>query len=131
MAEHIEIPKAFLIIGGSKIFPIESKIISIGRSFDNDLVLEYPQISRKHAELRYSQGLFEIIDTDSTGGTFVNGVRIKQQTLNKGDVISLVNLHLVFGQDELPDSDSTTQYRKPQDGLQGEQETVILPPEDA
>lgn len=130
MTEHIEKPKAFLIIGGSKIFPIESQIISIGRSFDNDLVLEYPQISRKHAELRFSQGNFKIIDTDSTGGTFVNGIRIKQQVLNKGDVISLVNLHLVFGQDELPDSEATTQYRKPQDVLQGEQETVILPPDE-
>lgn len=131
MTANTELPKAFLIIGGSKIFPIESQVIKIGRAFDNDLVLEYPQISRKHAELRYSQGYFEIFDTDSTGGTFVNGVRIKQQVLNKGDVISLVNLHLVFGQDEVPDSDKTTQYRKPQDARQGEQDTMILPSDES
>ena len=127
MTANTELPKAFLIIGGNKVYPIELPVVRIGRAFDNEIVLEYPQISRKHAELRYSQGFFEIIDTDSTGGTFVNGVRIKRQVLNKGDVISLVNLHLVFGQDEVPDSDKTTQYRKPQDVRQEEQDTIILP----
>jgi len=128
---NIELPKAFLIIGGTKIFPIELQIIRIGRQFDNDLVLEYPQVSRKHAELRFSDGCFEIVDLNSTGGTFVNGVKVKNQILNKGDVISLVNLHLVFGQDELPDSSQTSQYRKPQDVRHGDQDTMILPTKDS
>jgi pSer/pThr/pTyr-binding forkhead associated (FHA) protein len=91
MSKNTEFPNAFLIIAGSKIFQIDSEITKIGRSFDNDLVFEYPQVSRKHAELRYSNGQFEIQDLGSTGGTFVNGVKIKQQQLKKGDVISLVN----------------------------------------
>jgi pSer/pThr/pTyr-binding forkhead associated (FHA) protein len=130
MSKNTEFPNAFLIIAGSKIFQIDSEITKIGRSFDNDLVFEYPQVSRKHAELRYSNGQFEIQDLGSTGGTFVNGVKIKQQQLKKGDVISLVNLHLVFGQDELPDQKHTTNYRKPKDAKKGEQDTIIFPRED-
>lgn len=123
-------PHAFLIIGGSKVFPIIDPIISIGRAFENDLMLEYPQISRQHAELRYNQGHFEIIDLDSTGGTFVNGRKIKKESLNKGDVITLVNLHLVFGQDDLPDAAKKTPYLKPKDSKNADKETKILPPKD-
>jgi pSer/pThr/pTyr-binding forkhead associated (FHA) protein len=129
MAAYNELPMAFLIFGGSKVYNIESNVTKIGRAYENDLVVEYPQVSRQHAELRYLEGNFEIVDLDSTGGTFVNGVRVKRQVLNKGDVISLVNLHFVFGQDELPDPEKTTQYRKPQDARGEEQDTMILPPD--
>jgi pSer/pThr/pTyr-binding forkhead associated (FHA) protein len=127
MAANIELPVAFLIFGGSKVYNIESKITRIGRAYENDLVVEYPQVSRQHAELRYLDGNFEIIDLDSTGGTFVNGIRVERQVLIKGDVISLVNLHFVFSRDELPDSEQTTQYRKPRDAREEEQDTMILP----
>lgn len=121
------LPKAFLIIGGTKVFPIEQQVVTIGRALENDLMLEYPQISRVHAELRYTQGSFEIVDLESTGGTFVNGDKIKKQTLNKGDVITLVNLHLVFGQDDLPDTSQVTPYTRPTQSDQAAQDTKILP----
>ncbi len=124
--ENLELPKAFLIIGGTKVFPIEKKVIKIGRAFENDIVLEYPQISRTHAELHYDHGTFVIIDMDSTGGTFVNGNKIKKQTLNRGDVITLVNLHLVFGQDDPPDSSQVTPYTKPTESNQATRDTTIL-----
>ena len=123
--EHQTLPRAFLIIGGAKVFPIEHPVTRIGRAFENDLMLEYPQISRLHAELRFGPGYYEIIDLESTGGTFVNGNKIKNQKLHKGDVITLVNLHLVFGQDDIPDS--TTQYKKPKDSKHADQETKVLP----
>jgi pSer/pThr/pTyr-binding forkhead associated (FHA) protein len=120
-------PDAFLIIGGTKVFPIEKQVVKIGRAYENDLMLEYPQVSRLHAELRFDQGSYEIIDLNSTGGTFVNGERIKQQTLSKGDVITLVNLHLVFGQDDPPDYSSVIPYAKPGDSIQAAQNTQTLP----
>ena len=120
-------PKAFLIIGGTKVFPIEKQVIKIGRALENDLMLEYPQVSRIHAELRYEQGSFEIIDLESTGGTFVNGEKIKKQNLNKGDVITLVNLHLVFGQDDLPDTDQIIPYTKPSESEESARDTKTLP----
>ena len=122
--ENISLPKAFLIIGGSKVFPLEKPVTRIGRAFENDLMLEYPQISRKHAELRFGLGNYEIIDMESTGGTFVNGKRIDRQILQKGDVITLVNIHLVFGQDDIPDS--TTQYQKPKDSSKTGMDTTLL-----
>lgn len=125
--EFQTLPKAFLIIGGTKVFPLEKQVVKIGRALENDLMLEYPQVSRMHAELRFTQGYFEIVDLESTGGTFVNGDRIKTQTLHKGDVITLVNLHLVFGQDDMPDLSQVTPYTKPTESDQATRDTKTLP----
>jgi hypothetical protein len=91
---------AFLIVDGTRIFPLELPVINIGRRSDNQLVIDDPRISRVHAQLRAVRGHFVIFDLNSTGGTFVNGKRIRQNTLIPGDVISLSNLPIVFGQDE-------------------------------
>jgi ABC-type multidrug transport system ATPase subunit/pSer/pThr/pTyr-binding forkhead associated (FHA) protein len=51
--------------------------ISIGRSSDNDVVLNHPSISRNHASiLKKNENEFIISDEGSTNGTFVNGKRI-------------------------------------------------------
>lgn len=91
---------AFLIVDGTRIFSLDQPVINIGRRSDNQLVIDDPRISRVHAQLRAIKGHFVIFDLNSTGGTFVNGKRIHQNTLFPGDVISLSNLPLVFGQDE-------------------------------
>lgn len=126
MTENEAFLSAFFIIGGSKLFPIEKKITKIGRSFDNDLILQYPQISRSHAEIRFENGNFEIFDMDSTGGTFVNGIKIWQQVINKGDVITLVNLNLVFGQGRYPDLDTLSLYQHPVDRFMASKDTKTL-----
>jgi pSer/pThr/pTyr-binding forkhead associated (FHA) protein len=53
-----------------------------------------------HAQLRAIRGRYVIFDLGSSGGTFINGVRLGQSTLAPGDVISLAGVNLVFGQDE-------------------------------
>jgi FHA domain len=49
--------------------------VAIGRQ-DADLVVEDPEVSRRHAVLRRSDGSVVVEDLDSTNGTFVNGERI-------------------------------------------------------
>lgn len=50
--------------------------IAIGRE-DADLVLQDPEVSRRHAVLRRSGESVVVEDLDSTNGTFVNGERIQ------------------------------------------------------
>jgi hypothetical protein len=50
--------------------------VAIGRQ-DTDLVVEDPEVSRRHAVLRRSGGSVVVEDLDSTNGTFVNGERIR------------------------------------------------------
>jgi hypothetical protein len=90
---------AFLILSDSQIYPLTRPVINMGRRAGNHLVLEDPRVSREHAQLRASRGRFVLFDLESSGGTFVNGSRIRQASLFPGDVISLAGVTLVFGQE--------------------------------
>lgn len=90
---------AFLIIDGVKILPLTHPVVNIGRRADNHVVIDDVRVSRLHAQVRATKGHYQIFDLDSTGGTFVNGVRLAQTTLYPGDVISLAGVDLVYSQD--------------------------------
>lgn len=92
-------PNAFLMIGGERIYQLTQAVINLGRRVDNHFVLGDPRVSRVHAQLRAINGRYVIFDLDSSGGTFVNGERIRQKYLHPGDVISLAGFALIFGQD--------------------------------
>ncbi len=94
-----DVPKdAYFIIQSTKIFPLKTPIVHIGRRADNDLVINDPRVSRLHAQLRATGGRYRIIDLNSTGGTFINGKRITNTILYPGDVISLAGVSMLYGQ---------------------------------
>ena len=68
---------------------IESDPFTIGRSRDCDLVLDDPNISRRHAELRSDGTSWRIADLGSTNGIKVNRRRVDQAALRPGDRITL------------------------------------------
>jgi hypothetical protein len=90
---------AFVIINGLDTISLNQPVVNIGRKLENDLVIEDQRISREHAQIRAVKGQYVIFDLNSTGGTFVNSVRITRQPLFPGDVISLAGVPLVYGQD--------------------------------
>lgn len=99
--------RAFLIVDGTQVFPLSGKLVCIGQSEENELVVNHPQVSPVHAQLRLINGQYTIFDLNSTSGTFVNGVKVSQYPLLPGDVISLGGLPLVFGIDQRADLDPT------------------------
>jgi len=103
--------QAFLIINGTTI-PLSLPVINIGRREDNQIILDDPRVSRSHAQLRAVKGHYILFDLNSTGGTYVNGVRVSHQLLNPGDVISLAGYPLIYGEEAAsppaPHNDFTT-----------------------
>lgn len=71
-----------------KIFNLNKDSIVIGRRESCDIVLDDDSISRRHARLDLSRGVYLIHDLDSTNGTKVNGERITTRTLKSGDVLT-------------------------------------------
>jgi hypothetical protein len=90
---------AFLILGGDEIYPLVHPVINLGRRPDNHLVIDDARISRVHAQIRLNRGQFVLFDLNSTGGTSVNGLRIRQHTLKPGDVISLAGVTIIYGEE--------------------------------
>jgi len=62
---------------------------TLGRSGRNDIVLDSIYTSREHAAIVVEAAFTTLADLGSQNGTFVNGDRIKTQTLVEGDVIHL------------------------------------------
>ena len=66
------------------------KILIIGKSNQCDIVIHNETVSRQHAQLVIQEMVVEIIDLESTNGTFVNGERIYgPRRLKKGDKVVL------------------------------------------
>jgi hypothetical protein len=72
----------------------------VGRASDADLRLSDPGVSRRHAEIRYEQGVFLIVDLGSTNGLRVNDVPTTRRQLSPGDRIQLGSTTLLFRRDE-------------------------------
>lgn len=69
----------------------------IGRGNDCDLKFSHPTVSAKHAILCAENGRAAIADTNSSGGTSVNGIKLAPntpKTLHRGDVIVLGSCHV-------------------------------------
>ncbi len=90
---------AFVVIDGTRLYPLTKPVVNIGRRRDNDIVISDERVSRVHAQLRASGGHYLIFDLDSSGGTFVNDQQVTQSVLFPGDVVSLAGVPIVYGQE--------------------------------
>lgn len=77
----------------------EKDHLSIGRTPDNDVVLDSAAVSRKHARIEFSPRGAELQDLDSLNGTFVNRLRVTRRFLTDCDVITIGRYELVFYSD--------------------------------
>jgi pSer/pThr/pTyr-binding forkhead associated (FHA) protein len=65
-------------------------VATLGRSRECDCVLNDPNVSRRHAELRRGPtGDWEIADLGSTNGVKVNGRRVSSTRLSPGDQVTI------------------------------------------
>lgn len=121
-------PGAFLIVNGSDIFPLTEAIVNIGRKKDNQLVLDDPHVSRRHAQLRAISGQYHFFDLSSSGGSEINGQAVKNAVLKAGDVMRLAGVPLIYSQDE-EGSPAETQEFTPEerDPSQGATQTTRRP----
>jgi pSer/pThr/pTyr-binding forkhead associated (FHA) protein len=74
----------------------EKKRISIGRTSDNDIVLENRGVSRKHAQIEFNENAAVVIDNESLNGTFVNNRKITEEVLRDSDVITIGKYSLIY-----------------------------------
>ncbi len=94
----------------------EKKRISIGRTNDNDIVLENRGVSRKHAMIEFNNNAAVIMDNESLNGTFVNNRKISEEVLRDEDIITIGKYSLVYH----------TEAKASDDGLANLDGTMVL-----
>lgn len=63
--------------------------VTIGAMDDNDLVIDDDTVSRYHARIFQEDNAYLVQDNDSTNGTLVNRVRIKEAYLKPGCIVTI------------------------------------------
>lgn len=77
-------------------YPIQKSSAVIGRNTDAAIPLRDPLASREHAVILYHDGSFFLKDLDSTNGTHMRGVSIRQRKLRHGDKFRVGDTVLQF-----------------------------------
>jgi signal transduction histidine kinase len=88
----------FVIQGADqgKRFELTARPMALGRDGSNPIRLHDNEISRRHAELRPTEGAITLVDLGSANGTFVNGSPVDHVTLKPGDHVRLGQTVLVY-----------------------------------
>lgn len=81
-------------LGGGDPVPLKKESLIVGRRATCDIVLDFENVSGKHCELRFINGLWHIRDLGSSNGTFVNGAKIVSDQSVMPDVELGIATHL-------------------------------------
>jgi pSer/pThr/pTyr-binding forkhead associated (FHA) protein len=70
--------------------------VSIGRDAANPICIDDPAVAQIHCRIARQNDSFLLTDQDSSSGTFVNGIPVKQRVLAPGDQIAVGSSLFLF-----------------------------------
>lgn len=73
-----------------RVIRLDAERVRLGRSVDNEIVIDLTQVSRTHARFEREANVLRVVDLDSTNGTKVDVVELRPflpHTLRDGEVI--------------------------------------------
>lgn len=77
---------------------LPGNIKTVGRATRADFIVDANLVSRVHCRLTAGAEEIEVVDLDSTNGTFVNGQRVESRaTARAGDRIGVGRVELTVG----------------------------------
>ena len=86
-------------------FPMRKKRLTLGRSEQSDICIDFEKISRAHCVFNYENDAWTIKDCGSMNGIMVNGKKVMEKILCDGDLIEISVYQIVFADrpPELPE----------------------------
>ncbi len=75
---------------------LHKRLVTVGTRSENDLVLSDPTVSRSHAVIEEKADGYVLRDLNSTNGTFLEDVRIREGYLEAGSLIRLGQTEMTF-----------------------------------
>lgn len=91
-------PSLFVIQGRDqgKRFELQGPCVRIGREKGNNVQLHDSEVSRFHAELQWRDGHYDLVDLDSSNGTYVNSQLAPHHVLSSGDRVQIGRTLMIF-----------------------------------
>lgn len=78
-------------------FEIRVPVVNVGRADYNDIVLADESVSTVHAKIQRREGIWVLVDEQSTNGSVVDGVRVEGETvLSPGALITFGTVQTIF-----------------------------------
>ena len=90
------LPAASIVLADGERIVLGPETASIGRLPESTVVVNDPNASRRHAEIRRTGNDVVLVDLNSTNGTRVNGATVRERTLSDGDEIVIGTTSLRF-----------------------------------
>jgi pSer/pThr/pTyr-binding forkhead associated (FHA) protein len=76
---------------------VRTPVVNIGRADYNDLPLADPSVSTSHAKVQRREGVWVLVDLDSTNGSFVDGERVQGELpIAPGALLKFGDIELLF-----------------------------------
>ena len=75
--------------GSVRAIPVDRALLTIGRLAECDVMIDDTGASRRHAQIRTTDGVSTLTDLGSTNGTKVNGRDVQSAQLTDGDSITV------------------------------------------
>jgi pSer/pThr/pTyr-binding forkhead associated (FHA) protein len=69
---------------------------TLGRAPRADFVLEAALVSRLHCRLTATDNTIDVVDLDSTNGTYINDQRVRSGTLATGDRLKVGRIEMTI-----------------------------------
>jgi predicted component of type VI protein secretion system len=112
-----------------KAFPLDKSEMFIGRDMANEIVINDPEVSRRHARVFVQAGNTVIEDLGSTNGTSINGQRLTgPYIMRPGELITFGEHISLYFESETADSNATVAATRIPSGPQMAQPSAPPPP---
>src|SRR5687768_15457406 len=84
----------YVDLGAPRVLDLRGNALTIGRIEGNDVVLNHPSVSRRHARIEQRGQSWWIVDLNSTNGVKVNGSPVTEAALSAGDRILIGSVQI-------------------------------------
>ena len=74
---------------------------TIGRAPRADFVVEAALVSRLHCRLTATDSAIDVVDLDSTNGTYINDQRVRNGSLSNGDRLKIGRVEMTIDRQDL------------------------------
>jgi hypothetical protein len=68
-------------------FVLNRTVMTLGRDLSSDICILVPSVSKNHCRIEYEDGRIVLTDLNSSNGTFINGVQIRQSEVHFGEML--------------------------------------------